>query len=95
MSVKQHVVKPLVLLRRWVENNTQWFGQSMWDAPAKKVLNNDEKSVGDVIASLEQGLAGYREFLKGEHMSAADKRGCDALIARIEKIIAHANTLLP
>lgn len=71
MSVKQHVVKPLVLLRRCVENNTQWFGQS------------------------KRGLAGYREFLKGEHMSAADKRGCDALIARIEKIIAHANTLLP
>ena len=94
--VKEHAENNLLLLRSWVDNNTFYFGQSMWDAPAKRVLDDDTKSVKDVVESLEQGLARYRNYIGGqdEYMDAADKRGNDALIALIEKVIAYAKTLL-
>ena len=76
------------------DNNTFYFGQSKWDAPAKRVLYDDTKSVKDVVESLEKGLDGYREYLDGATMvDASDKRGNDALIALIEKVIAYAKTL--
>ena len=94
--VKEHVENKLLLLRSWVDNNTFYFGQSMWEASAKRVLDDDTKSVKDVVESLEQGLLDYRNYIDEQEkdMDAADKRGNDALIALIEKVIAYAKTLL-
>lgn len=95
MSVKQHVIKPLLLLRKWVKKNTKSFGKSRWDFPASQLLYNDEKSVGDVIESLEEELTNYRAYIEQqkESMDDADNRGSNALIASMEKVIAYAKIL--
>ncbi len=96
LHVKEHVENKLLLLRSWVENNTFYFGQSVWDAPAKIVLDDDTKSVTDVLKSLEQGLLDYRKYIDEQEkdMDASDKRGVDDLITLIKKVIAYAKTLL-
>ena len=67
------------------------FGTSRWDRPAKDVLDNDESTVEDFIKALEEGVLGFKEFLKDSWLWNMDDRFVPELrLAKMQEVLALA-----
>ena len=93
---EEQVETPMEELRNIVESIDPFFGQSVWDRPAKDILNSDKGTVQQFIKALEQGLAGMKEECKDwkDWADEADKRGYLRSVDRMERILKEAKKLV-
>lgn len=86
-------------LRRWIQGNVEFFGQTVVDYPAKQILGETRADHGlqvrEFIDTLEANVEAYKKLMEKElpHACAADRRGIKLIICRTERVIKKAKSL--